>query len=102
MFGSLWGPPDRKSPFARTRPRSYKSQARLQLRHGPRSADPDPRSSEMAGSDPQSEGLVRARGGARVHTPGPAPSGVAPFHQSLRERLFAAEPVPKRLRSGGG
>jgi len=34
---------------------------------------------------PQSEGLVRARARARFHTPGPAPSGVAPLQLSLRE-----------------
>ena len=45
------------------------------------------------GATPQAEGLVRARGGARFHTPVPAPWGSLPSNQSLAGRLPTEEPL---------
>ena len=45
------------------------------------------------GATPQAEGLVRARGGARFHTPVPAPWGSLPSNHSLAGRLPTEEPL---------
>ena len=66
--GSLRGSPDTKSLFGRTQPRTRRSLARLRLRHGQRSADADPRTLDVAGSDPPSRQTSTGRLGGWCRT----------------------------------
>ncbi len=96
VSGSLWGSPDTKSPFGQTRFQSYKSLARFQLRDGRRSADADPHSSDVAGSDPPSRHTSIGTGEDGAGQPHPPRRyGVAPSQQSLPEGCRAP------LRGGG-
>ena len=51
------------------------------------------------GATPRPEGLVRARGRARFHTPGLRPLGVAPFQISLQEGCSASMQAPRIIGS---
>ena len=98
VSGSLRGSPDTESPFGRTRPRSYKWRALFQLRHGQWSADADPRSLDVAGSDPPSRPTSIGGGDDGAGQPHPPRRcGVAPSKQSL-----AGRPNGEPVRPGSG
>jgi len=104
VSGSLWGSPDTTSPSGRIQPRSYKSLALLQLGHGWRSADADPRSLDVAGSDPPSRqtSIGAWEDGAGQPHP-PRRCGVAPSQRSVPEgcrapRRGGASPARRPVR----
>ena len=51
-------------------------------------------STDVEGSDPQAEGLVRAWSRARFHTPAPALQGSLPVHVSLAGRQLQLSTAP--------
>ena len=94
VSGSLWGSPDTKWPFGRTRFRPRMSLARLRLHRGQRSADASLRSLDVAGSDPPSRQTSIGTGedGAGQPIP-PAATGSLPASSPSRkgvERRFEA------------
>ena len=72
-----------ETPFSCARQRFLMCLPVLQLRHGRRSGDAAPELSAEEGSDPQAEGLLRARGQVCFHTLAPALRGSLPVHGSL-------------------
>ena len=88
---ALWGWPDTKSRLGWARRRFRMSLARFRLHHGQRSADADPRSLDVDGSDPPSRHASIGIGeDGDVHPHPPLRCGVAPSQQSFAGRPWSA------------
>ena len=99
---ALLGWPDTKSRLRWARRRFRMSLARLRLRHGQRSADADPRSLDVAGSDPPSRHASIGIGDdGDGHPHRPLRCGVAPSQQSLREGCRTDEALDAPHHRGG-
>ena len=88
---ALWGWPDTKSRPGWARRRFRMSLARFRLRHGQRSADADPRSLAVDGSDPPSRHAsigIGEDGAGQPHPP--RRCGVAPSQRSFAGRPWSA------------
>ncbi len=88
---ALWGWPDTKSRLRWARRRFRMSLARFRLRHGQRSADADPRSLDVDGSDPPSRHASIGIGkDGDVHPHPPLRRGVTPSQRSFAGRPWSA------------